>query len=103
MRFSILASAALVAAPCLVSAAGTLGFALGTKNPDGTCKSQSDYEDDFDAITADSGSKFVRGYSASDCKSAASIMPAAKAKGFKVVLGIWYAFSPTHAIVNVAN
>jgi exo-beta-1,3-glucanase (GH17 family) len=62
---------------------------LGTKNPDGTCKSQSDYEDDFDAITADSGSKFVRGYSASDCKSAASIMPAAKAKGFKVVLGIW--------------
>jgi len=89
MRFSILASAALVAAPSLVSAAGTLGFALGTKKPDGTCKSQSDYEDDFDAISAASGSKLVRGYSASDCNAATSIMPAAVAKGFQVVLGIW--------------
>ncbi|KAF2813410.1 glucan 1,3-beta-glucosidase-like protein [Mytilinidion resinicola] len=89
MRFSILASIALVAAPALVSAAGTLGFALGTKNADGSCKGQSDYESDFDAISSASGSKLVRGYSASDCKSAASIMPAAQSKGFQVVLGIW--------------
>lgn len=65
------------------------GFALGTKNPDGTCKSQAEYEDDFDAIKADSGSTIVRGYSASDCNIAQQILPAAKAKGFQVVLGVW--------------
>jgi len=79
------------------AAAGTLGFALGTKNGDGSCKSQSDYESDMDAIFAASGSKLVRGYSASDCDMTAKILPAAKKKGFRVVLGVWYAFhySPT--------
>jgi len=73
-----------------VSAAGTLGFALGTKNADGSCKAQSDYEADFDAIAASSTATIVRGYAASDCNSAQNILPAAKSKGFKVVLGIWY-------------
>lgn len=91
MRFSTLASVALAAAPALVAADGTLGFALGTKNGDGTCKDQAAYESDFDAISAASGSKLVRGYSASDCNCAQSILPAAAAKGFTVVLGIWYA------------
>ncbi|KAF2401547.1 putative glucan 1,3-beta-glucosidase [Trichodelitschia bisporula] len=88
MHFSLLA-AALAVAPALVSAKGTLGFALGTKNADGTCKAQSDYEADFDAIADASGSKLVRGYSASDCNAAQYILPAAKSKGFQVVLGIW--------------
>lgn len=88
MRFST--SALLVLAPSVVSAAGTLGFALGTKNADGSCKSQSDYEKDFDAISGNSGAKLVRGYSASDCNMASAIMPAAKSKGFQVILGIWY-------------
>jgi len=89
MRFSLVAPLALALAPSLVSATGTLGFALGTKNADGSCKGQSDYEADFDAISAASGSTLVRGYSASDCNASVAIMPAAKAKGFKVVLGIW--------------
>jgi exo-beta-1,3-glucanase (GH17 family) len=33
----------------------------------------------------------VRTYSASNCDTAKNIIPAAKAKGFKVVLGVWYA------------
>jgi len=89
MRLSSITPIALVLAPAVVSAAGTLGFALGTKNADGSCKSQSDYEADFDSISASSAARIVRGYAASDCNSAQNILPAAKTKGFKVVLGIW--------------
>ena len=67
-----------------------LGFALGTKLADGSCKYTSDYEKDFDAISGQSGSKIVRGYSASDCNFAQQILPAAQNKGFQVILGIWY-------------
>lgn len=91
MRFSVIA-AALAASPAVVSAAkGTMGFALGTKEADGSCKTQQDYEQDFDAIKSASGATVVRGYAASDCDMAKNALPAAKAKGFKVVLGIWYA------------
>lgn len=86
-----------------VSAVGTLGFALGTKNPDGSCKCVSsalslnifhsclnrntgDYESDFDAIVAASGSKLVRGYAASDCNAAQQILPAAKVNAPKASL-----------------
>ncbi|OJD38766.1 glucan-beta-glucosidase [Diplodia corticola] len=89
MRLSTLAPTALVLAPAAVSAAGTLGFSLGTKLADGTCKYQADYEKDFDAIAANTGSKLVRGYSVSDCNFAQQILPAAKAKGFQVVLAVW--------------
>jgi exo-beta-1,3-glucanase (GH17 family) len=91
MRFSTVA-AALAASPAIVCAAkGTMGFALGTKISSGACKTQQDYADDFDAIKSASGSTIVRGYAASDCDMAKNALPAAKAKGFKVVLGIWYA------------
>lgn len=89
MHLSTIVSVALAATPAVVSAAGTLGFALGTKNPDGSCKDQAEYEADFDAIREASGSTLVRGYSASDCNCAENILPAAKNKGFKVVLGVW--------------
>ncbi|CAO2650419.1 Nn.00g017110.m01.CDS01 [Neocucurbitaria sp. VM-36] len=89
MRFSTVA-AALAASPALVSAAkGTMGFALGTKQASGSCKTQQDYADDFDAIKSGSGATLVRGYAASDCDMAKNALPAAKSKGFKVVLGIW--------------
>lgn len=89
MRFSAI-TAALAASPALVSAAkGSMGFALGTKLASGECKSQQDYSDDFDAIKSGSGATIVRGYAASDCNMAKNCLPAAKAKGFKVVLGIW--------------
>lgn len=78
----------LAAAPAAVSARGTLGFSLGDKNPDGTCKSTSDYEADFDVLKP--LSTLVRTYSASECYTAQNIIPAAKAKGFKVVLAVWY-------------
>jgi len=88
MRFTII-SLALAAAPAIVSAAGTLGFALGDKKADGTCKFQADYASDFSTISGDSSAKLVRVYAASDCNTAQQILPAAKAADFQVILGIW--------------
>ena len=89
MRFSAAIRVVMAAAPSVVSAAGTLGFALGAQQPDGKCKVQADYEADFDAISQQSGSKIVRVYAASQCNTAQEILPAAKSKEFQVVLGIW--------------
>lgn len=83
----------LVAAlPSLAAAAGTLGFALGAKNPDGTCKTAKDYGADFKVIGEHS--KLVRTYAADQCDTAKEILPAAKAAGFKVILGIWLVSHP---------
>ena len=89
MRFSQYACIAFAIAPTAVLAVGSLGFALGTKNPDGSCKAQSDYEADFSAISSSTSATIVRGYAASDCNCAQYILPAAKNKDFKVILGIW--------------
>lgn len=87
MRVSGLLPFVLAAAPAVVSARGTLGFSLGDKNADGTCKSTSDYEADFDNLKG--LSTLVRTYSGTECDTPQNILPAAKNKGFKVVLGIW--------------
>jgi len=86
MHFSVI-SIALTIAPAAVSASGFVGFALGDKKTDGTCKFQADYESDFDALS--SLTKLVRIYAASDCNTAKEILPAAASKGFQVILGIW--------------
>ncbi|KAI1937136.1 glycoside hydrolase 3 protein [Ophidiomyces ophidiicola] len=86
MRLSTVLPFALAAAPA-VSAAGTLGFALGVKNPDGSCKSQQDFEKDFDVMKAHA--KVARTYAAADCNHVDALVPAARAKGVSVVIGIW--------------
>lgn len=87
MHLAALVSLALAAAPATVSAAGRLGFALGTKRPSGECKETADYEADFDALKG--LTSIVRGYDATDCNFAERALPAAQKKGFQVVLGIW--------------
>ncbi|KAI0138123.1 glycoside hydrolase family 17 protein [Hypoxylon sp. NC0597] len=89
MRFSTILSAAAVTGPIVASAAGQMGFALGNKKSDGSCKESADYTADFAAISKETGSKIVRIYAASDCDVAKLILPAAKTAGFKVILGIW--------------
>lgn len=93
MKTTTFLRAVLAIAPAAVTAVtyqtGTLGFALGTKSPNGDCKTQQDYEADFDSISGATSAKLVRGYAASDCDYAQNILPAAKAKGFKVILGVW--------------
>lgn len=93
MRVSPICSTVMafaMAAVPLVSGAGQLGFALGTNIASGACKVQADYEADFDAIKKNAGSTIVRIYSAADCDVVAQILPAAKNKGFQVLLGVWY-------------
>ncbi|KAF2189755.1 glycoside hydrolase family 17 protein [Zopfia rhizophila CBS 207.26] len=108
MRFPTIAASALAVTPAVVSAAGTMGFALGTKLPGGECKTQKDYEEDFKAISEASGAKMVRGYAASDCNFTKNVLPAAAEKGFKVMLGIWADYdesfaNDTNAITSVAK
>lgn len=87
MLLTTVFSLALAAVPVAVSAGGTLGYALGATNPDGTCKKQSDYEADMDTIKEKS--TMIRGYSVTQCDFARNALPAAKNKGFKMILGVW--------------
>ena len=87
MRATKIVSAALVGCPLIVSASGTLGFAVGNSNPDNSCKTQQQYEMDLDAL-ADL-TKVVRTYTSDGCDTAKNVIPAAKAKGFQVVLCVW--------------
>jgi hypothetical protein len=87
MRVTNILSAALVAGPLAVSAAGILGFAVGNTNPDNSCKTQKDYEMDMEALKG--VTTVVRTYTSGGCNTAKAIVPAAKAKGFQVVLGVW--------------
>ncbi|KAJ0326235.1 hypothetical protein COL5a_007059 [Colletotrichum fioriniae] len=89
MRSTSVLAAFLASAPGLALASGYLGFALGSKQPDGQCKYQADYEADFRAIRDASGSSIVRIYAADQCNTAQYILPAAKKEEFQVVLGIW--------------
>lgn len=86
---TLIPTLALASTTLAASQQGTLGFSLGTKLPDGSCKYTADYEADFSAIRSATGSTIVRGYSASDCNTAAQILPAAKAQNFRVILGVW--------------
>ncbi|KAL4942333.1 hypothetical protein BDV06DRAFT_192386 [Aspergillus oleicola] len=87
MRVAGLVTLLVAAAPALAANKGTFGLALGNENPDASCKSVEDYKKDFDAIKH--LTTIVRTYSASNCDTAKNIVPAAKAKGFKVALGVW--------------
>lgn len=94
MQLRTIISTALAAAPLAVSAAGTLGFAVGNTNPDGTCKKTSDFEADFKAIKANTDAGIVRTYSSTDqfgnaCDTPSAVLPAAKSAGIKVLLGLW--------------
>ncbi|KAJ9632866.1 glycoside hydrolase 3 protein [Knufia peltigerae] len=111
MRSPVLLSSLLLAAPLAVSAAGTLGFAVGNTNPDGSCKKQSDFEDDFKAIQSNTDATIVRTYSSSDqyanpCNTPSEVLAAAKSAGIKVVLGMWPdggAYAKEKAAIDAAN
>ena len=95
MHFRPLLAAVIAATPVAVSARGSLGFALGNVQSDGsTCKQQSDYEADMQAIKTSTGSTLVRTYSNTNsagvsCDTAGQILPAAQSQGFEVLLGMW--------------
>ena len=118
MRYSSVLALAAATAPLAVSAKGTLGFCLGVRKPgrcltsqlegrrepylngftDASCKTQQDFASDFAKLS--STSKIVRTYSAVDqavqpaCHVPSAILPAAKAAGVKVLLGLWFVSPP---------
>ncbi|KAF2857985.1 glycoside hydrolase family 17 protein [Piedraia hortae CBS 480.64] len=69
------------------------GFALGTKLPDVACKTTANYAANFEALThtirPNTDAKVVRTYSASECNSAAEILPGVREKGVRVVVWVW--------------
>lgn len=88
MIFNLKTLAAVAISISQVSAVSSLGFALGNKNVDGTCKYLADYEADLDTIRGGSEAVAIRAYSAEDCNTLQYLGPAVEEKGFKLVLSV---------------
>lgn len=66
------------------------GFNVAAQNPDGSCKSQADWENSFRKLQSLPGYfTSVRVYSASDCNTLANAVPAALATGSQILVGVW--------------
>jgi glucan endo-1,3-beta-D-glucosidase len=88
MKLSILLA---IAAACAGGAeAYWKGFNIGANNPDGSCKSQLDWERDFKTIANLPGHfTSVRLYASSDCDTLARAVPAALNTGTTLLVGVW--------------
>ncbi|KAG7724893.1 hypothetical protein KL933_003309 [Ogataea haglerorum] len=69
------------------NAEASLGFDLGVKATDGSCKTAEDYESDLDTISSQAST--VKVYSVSSCNTLQILGPVAEDKGFTIALGIW--------------
>ncbi|KAJ3541869.1 hypothetical protein NM208_g4403 [Fusarium decemcellulare] len=66
------------------------GFSIGANRPDGACKYTADWKADFQTIKSwNKGFNAVRLYASSDCNTLAKAVPAAKATGMKILVGVW--------------
>ncbi|TVY20102.1 putative glucan endo-1,3-beta-glucosidase eglC [Lachnellula arida] len=85
------ASYALALAATLTGAnAYWKGFNVQATLSDGTCKSQSDWENDFNLLKSlPGGYSSLRVYAASDCNTLANAVPAAVATGGQILVGVW--------------
>ncbi|KAL9638305.1 MAG: hypothetical protein Q9164_001633 [Protoblastenia rupestris] len=100
MRVSSVVALAAAASPIAVSAKGRLGYAIGVRRGDVSCKSTDDFVEDFKVLQgAGVPPQYVRTYAAIDggansvggapCAVPGAILPAAAQTGMKVVLGLW--------------
>ncbi|KAL1638720.1 hypothetical protein SLS58_008643 [Diplodia intermedia] len=76
-----------------VSQAHLKGFNVAAKNPDGSCKTQTDWETAFghlQALPVSSGPfNQVRVFASSDCDTLARAVPAALATDTRILAGVW--------------
>lgn len=79
-------SSAVSTSSSSASESSGFGFSYSPYNADGSCKTQDDVSQDFEAIP--SGYGMVRSYG-TDCNQVATILTAAKAKGLKMFAGIY--------------
>ncbi|TVY33757.1 putative glucan endo-1,3-beta-glucosidase [Lachnellula occidentalis] len=85
------ASYALALAAMLTGAnAYWKGFNVQANLADGTCKSQSDWENDFNKMKSlPGGFTSMRVFASSDCNTLANAVPAAIATGGQILVGVW--------------
>ncbi|MCJ1368547.1 hypothetical protein MMC16_007691 [Acarospora aff. strigata] len=82
----------LVALTALASSASAFwkGFNLGANNPDGSCKSQGDWDRAFRTMQSLPGQfSSARLFASSDCNTLANAVPAAIATGTQLLVGVW--------------
>ncbi|OCK85252.1 glycoside hydrolase family 17 protein [Lepidopterella palustris CBS 459.81] len=91
MKFSTFATVAMAVLSNFSGAeAYWKGFNVGATNPDGSCKSQADWETAFNTLKGLPGYfTSVRLYAASDCNTLANAVPAALATGMQILVGVW--------------
>lgn len=105
MKFQLLTSLIFLACSSLVSAAPLeerappplpyfSGFNLGANRPDGSCKTQAHWEQEFRKLqswSTNSRDKFnsIKIFSTSDCNALANAVPAAIATNTTIWAGIW--------------
>ncbi len=66
------------------------GFNMGANLPNGACKSQADWEHDFNVMKSlPGGFNCVRLYASSDCNTLANAVPAAINTGIQILVGVW--------------
>lgn len=66
------------------------GFNVGANNPDGTCKTTSQWETAFNKLRGlPQDVSVVRLYASSDCNTLSNAVPAALATNTKILVGIW--------------
>ncbi|KAH9845420.1 glycoside hydrolase family 17 protein [Teratosphaeria destructans] len=89
MRFTT-SVAAIAAAAIPFTNAYYKGVNVGANNPDGSCKTQQDWENAFNALkgTSQYFTSF-RVYAASDCNTLEYAAPAAIATGTQLLVGVW--------------
>lgn len=86
MRFST--STLLAILPCTL--AYYTGFNIAANNPDGSCKTQQDWENAFNTQRQmPQGFASVRLYASSDCNTLANAVPAALATQTYILAGVW--------------
>lgn len=75
------------------------GISYSPYNSDGTCKTQSQVNTDFESIT---GYSMVRTYG-TDCNQVATVLSAAKSKGMKLFAGVFDLSSLTSEIATIVS
>ena len=66
------------------------GFNIQATLADGSCKTQSDWENDFNLMKSLTGDfTSMRVYASSDCNTLANAVPAAIATGGQILVGVW--------------
>ncbi|KAF8477583.1 glycoside hydrolase superfamily [Kalaharituber pfeilii] len=97
MQIKLLASFIFVATSVVAAAPPVpyfSGFNLGSQRPDGSCKTQGDWEQEFKTIRSwspNSRALFdtIKIFSTNDCDALARAVPAALNAGMKIWAGVW--------------